>query len=201
MITSLEYDRLADAIHQGFLIIYPTDTLYAIGASVKSQKAIEQVFSLKQRPRTLPLPVSVDSMETINDIAELNPMAQALISAFLPGPLTLVLQNKTIPKNITSGKNTVAIRIPNDEIALALLKKTGPLTVTSANIHGQSTPTSIDEIRNMFISSNIVAYIDDGTRNGSPSTIVDMTAEKPVILRQGSISAQQIDSVVSLHYG
>jgi L-threonylcarbamoyladenylate synthase len=120
-----------------------------------------------------------------------------LIRSFLPGPLTLVLEKTTVSSRITSEKTSVAIRIPDDSIALALLKKAGPLTVTSANIHNQPTPETIDGIRNMFISKAIVAYIDDGIRNESPSTIVDARDDRPVILRKGSISVEQIDAVVS----
>jgi L-threonylcarbamoyladenylate synthase len=201
MITSSEYDRLADAINHGFLVIYPTDTLYALGASVDHPIAIEQVFILKKRPRSIPLPVSVASLAMMEKIAVLTPLAQALIDSFLPGPLTIVLEKKMISSLITAGRSTIALRIPNDPIALTLLKKTGPLTVTSANIHHQPIPETIDKIRNMFISSSIVAYIDDGIRNGLPSTIVDARYDRPVILRKGSIPIEQIETVVSQRYG
>jgi L-threonylcarbamoyladenylate synthase len=197
MITSSEYDRLASAINHGFLVIYPTDTLYAMGASITQPQAIEQVFVLKQRPRSLPLPVAVASVEMLKKIAQLTPLAEVLIRSFLPGPMTIVLETTSVSSMITAGKSTVAIRIPDDPIALALLKKTGPLTVTSANIHTHPTPESIDEMRNMFKSKAIVAYIDDGIRNGSPSTIVDARYDQPVILREGSLSKKQIDAVVT----
>lgn len=197
MITSSKYDRLADAINQGFLVIYPTDTLYALGAKVDIPQAVELVFVLKQRPRSLPLPVAVASMEMMEEIAVVTPLAKSLIGSFLPGPLTIVLEKRMVSSKITAGTSTVALRIPDDPIALALLKKTGPLTVTSANIHNHPTPETVEEIRNMFISSAIVAYIDDGIRRGSPSTIVDARNDRPVILRKGSISIEQIDAVVS----
>ena len=201
MITPSEYKSIKDAIDQGFLVIYPTDTLYALGASVFSLKAVEQAFALKKRPTSLPLPIAVSSMEMLEEIASITPLANCLIESFLPGPLTIVLKNKTIPSVVTANKTTIAVRIPNDPIALKLLEKIGPLTVTSANIHNQQTPTTIEEIRNMLKSPSIVAYIDDGTRNGSPSTIVDVTEDKPLILRKGAILSEQIEAVVSENYG
>jgi L-threonylcarbamoyladenylate synthase len=197
MISALKINKLKRALDQGFLIVYPTDTLYALGANIFSKKAIDQVFSLKLRPITLPLPIAVSSIEMIEKIAYLTPLAHRVINHFLSSPLTIILKNKSVPSNVTSHNDTIAIRIPDDPIALAIIRKTGPLTATSANLHGHQTPTTVAEIRNMFKSSSIVSYIDDGLRNGSPSTIVDVTGDTPIILRKGTISSEQIDNMVS----
>ena len=201
MITPPDYKRLKAAIDQGFLIIYPTDTLYALGASVFSPIAVEKAFTLKKRPISLPIPIAVSSKEMLEEIAIITPLAACLIESFLPGPLTIVIKNKMIPSVVTANKTTIAVRIPDDSIALNLIKKIGPLTVTSANIHNQQTPTTIEEIRSMFKSPSIYAYIDDGIRNGLPSTIVDVTEDKPLILRKGTISSEKIEVVVSENYG
>jgi len=152
MISASKIDKLKRALDQGFLIVYPTDTLYALGANIFSKKAIDQVFSLKLRPITLPLPIAVSSIEMIEKIAYLTPLAHRVMNHFLPGPLTVVLKNKSVPSKVTSHNDTIAIRIPDDPIALEIIRKTGPLTVTSANLHDHQTPTTVAEIRNMFKS-------------------------------------------------
>lgn len=197
MISSSEYNKIKKAIDKGFLVVYPTDTLYALGAHVFDEKAVHQVFSLKNRPFSIPLPIAVSSVNMLKEIAVLTPLAIMLADHFLPGPLTLILENRSVPELVTANKKTIAVRIPDDPIALNLLGKTGPLTVTSANIHDQQTPTTISEIRNVFKSESVAVYIDGGERKGLPSTIVKVTSETPVILRKGTISSDEIDAVVS----
>jgi L-threonylcarbamoyladenylate synthase len=201
MISKNDLLNIINALNSDSLIVYPTDTLYALGAKIFSKKAVHNVFSLKKRPLSLPLPIAVSSIEDIQEIAVFTPLAKTLAEHFLPGNLTLVLENRLIPSYITANHNTIAIRIPNDPIALALLKKTGPLTVTSANIHNQKTPSSVSEIRNMFKSKIIAEYIDDGIREGKSSTIVDVTSNIPKIIRKGAITINEIDAVVSKKHG
>ncbi|OYT29999.1 threonylcarbamoyl-AMP synthase [Thermoplasmatales archaeon ex4572_165] len=197
MISISKHSKINEAIKNGFLVVYPTDTLYALGANVFDEKAVHQVFSIKKRPLSLPIPIAVSSVEMLKEIAILTPLGKILAEHFLPGPLTLILENKSVSTVVTANKKTIAVRIPDDPIALNLIEKTGPLTVTSANIHDQLTPTTIYEIRNMFKSESIVTYIDDGERNGLASTIVDVTSNVPMILRKGTISSDEIDAVVS----
>jgi len=197
MVSIYKYDKINKSIKKGFLVVYPTDTLYALGANVFDEKAIHQVFSIKKRPLSLPIPIAVSSIDMLKEIAILTPIGKILSEHFLPGPLTLVLENRSVSTVVTANKKTIAVRIPDDPIALNLLEKTGPLTVTSANIYNQQTPTTISEIRNMFKSESIVTYIDDGERKGLASTIVDATSKVPVILRKGIISSDEIDAVVS----
>jgi L-threonylcarbamoyladenylate synthase len=201
MILKNEFFDIINALNKDYLVVYPTDTLYALGAKIFSKKAIQNVFLLKERPLTLPLPVAVASVHELQKIAVITPLAKILIKYFLPGSLTLVLENRMVPSYITANKKTVAIRIPNDPLALNLLKKTGPLTVTSANIHNQKTPSSVAQIRNIFKSETIAAYIDDGIREGLSSTIVDVTSEIPKIIRKGTITINEINAVVSEYHG
>ena len=183
------------AIQQGKLIVYPTDTLYGLGASIFEHNAINSIFKIKKRPFSLPLPIAVSNMKMLSQCVQLTSLAQQLANHFLPGKLTLVCRKKPmVVDTITSGNETVAIRIPHDEIALNIINKTGPILATSANIHGQKTPKSISEIRKLFKPEDIEVYIDDGPRNGAPSTIVDVTGSQPKILREGSISAERIRS-------
>jgi L-threonylcarbamoyladenylate synthase len=185
--------QAVEAVGKGNLIVYPTDTLYGLGSSISKDKAIETIFSVKNRPKSLPLSIAVSDKKMLSTCVNLTSLAENLAERFLPGKITLVCEKKnSILDSITGGKKTVAVRIPDDTIALHLIKKTGPLIATSANIHGQSTPASISEIRKLFKPGVVEVYIDDGPRQGRPSTIVDVTGSHPIILREGSIPASRI---------
>ena len=182
-----------EAIQQGSIIVYPTDTLYGLGASIFDQNAIHLIFQIKKRPYSLPLPVAVSNMKMLAQYVHITPLAQQVANQFLPGKLTVVCKKKPVIDDlITSGNKTVAIRIPQDNSALQIINKTGPIIATSANIHGQKTPKSISEIRKLFKPEDIEVYIDDGPRDSAPSTIVDVTGSQPKILREGSISIERI---------
>lgn len=181
------------AVNNHKLVVYPTDTLYGLGSTIKSKKAIQNIFTIKHRPVSIPLPVAVSDMHMLADCVELTPLANKLAETFFPGKLTLICKKKNIISDlITANKLTVAIRIPDDEIALQLISNTGPLITTSANIHGQPTPSRVSEIRKLFKPEFVEVYIDDGPRKGKPSTIVDVTGSEPVILREGRIPADAI---------
>jgi len=185
-----------EAIKDQKLIVYPTDTLYGLGSTINSENAIQSIFTVKHRPFSMPLPVAVSDRKMLSNCVELTPLARHLAEAFFPGKITLVCQKKkNISDLITSNKNTVAIRIPDDEIALQLISKTGPLIATSANIHGKPTPAFVSEIRKLFKPSVVEVFVDDGPRQGQPSTIIDVTGSHPVILREGSIPAYIIQKM------
>ncbi|MBS3749466.1 MAG: threonylcarbamoyl-AMP synthase [Candidatus Thermoplasmatota archaeon] len=186
-------NRAVNALDHGHLIVYPTDTLYALGAKIVEKRAVLHIFSIKTRPLSLPLPVAFSDENMVSDYAFLSPLAKRLLSHFLPGKVTLVCKKKErIPSEVTAGKNTVAVRIPQDPVALKIIKKTGPLVVTSANIHGQTTPENVSEIRKLFGSEKINVFVDDGPRSGKPTTIVDVTGSNPKILREGIVSSDVI---------
>ncbi|HHH80267.1 MAG TPA: threonylcarbamoyl-AMP synthase [Thermoplasmatales archaeon] len=185
---------IAHHILKGGVALYPTDTLYALGSSIFDENAVRKVFEIKKRPFTEPLPVAVDSEAKLEEIVFLNDDAKRLIDVFLPGPLTIVLKKKDVPDVVTAGKPTVAVRIPGNDKALKLLSETGPLTVTSANIHGKPVLGGVEEIRRQ-LGVDLPA-IDDGWLSGDPSTIVDLTADKPMVLREGIISKGRIMDVI-----
>jgi len=189
-------NRAVNALDHGRLIVYPTDTLYALGAKIVEKRAVLHIFSIKTRPLSLPLPVAFSDENMVSDYAFLSPVAKRLLTHFLPGKVTLVCKKKErIPSEVTAGKNTVAVRIPQDPVALKIIKKTGPLVVTSANIHGQTTPENVSEIRKLFESEMINVFVDDGPRFGKPTTIVDVTGSHPKILREGIVSSDVILNV------
>ena len=184
------------ALKTGNLIVYPTDTLYALGTDIFNDDAVKRVFKVKKRPSSNPLSVAVANFDAITKIAYTNDVVKKVVERFLPGPLTIILQKKGSVSNvITSGLDKIAVRIPKNDIALDLLSAFGPLTVTSANIHGEKTPYVIKEIMMQF-STNISVYLDDGRLDAKPSTIVDLTSEKPTIVRKGSLTREEISDAI-----
>lgn len=185
------------ALKKGQLILYPTDTLYALGADIFNDSAVKKVFDVKQRPYSIPLPVAVSSIEAIDAIAWMNTAAQVICERFLPGSVTIILKKKRkVSALITSGSETIAIRIPNNPIALKLLASYGPLTVTSANIHHEKTAGTIKDILRQ-LNTSIPICIDDGRKEGTVSTIIDLTTKKPKVVREGSISTEELLDVIT----
>ena len=181
------------ALKNGDVIVYPTDTLYGLGADIFNDDAIKKVFEIKRRPARNPLSIAVSNIEDIEKVAFLTKKARILSEHFLPGKLTLILRKKDIISDIiTGGLDKVAVRIPDNRIALSLLSDFGPLTATSANIHGMRTLSSIAEIKMQLGESDVKLYIGSGDLVGQPSTIVDVTNNKINILREGTIKTKDI---------
>lgn len=192
-----DFSAAINALRKGELIIYPTDTLYALGADIYNQRAVKKVYDIKQRPYAIPLPVAVHSLEAIETLAFIDERVQTVGKTFLPGNVTMILKKKPrVPDVVTGGSDTIAVRIPNDPIALQLLSLYGPLTVTSANVHHKTTPAAVKDILEQ-LKTPILVCLDDGTRDGAPSTIVDLSTKKPKIVRKGSITEKQLLDVIS----
>lgn len=184
------------ALKHGKLIVYPTDTLYALGADIFNKDAVEKVFEIKKRPWDVPLPVAVSDVEQIQQVADVNDTARIFSKVFLPGPLTLVLfKKKLVPDIVTAGMDKIAVRIPKNDLALRLISNFGPLTVTSCNIHGRKTAEVISKIKMQFTPDDISVFLDQGELKGKPSTIVDISEGNIKILRKGGISKKQIMDV------
>lgn len=193
MMQSNYFSKAVYCVQNGEIIVYPTDTLYGLGADIFDDFAVRKVFEIKKRPFDQPISVAVYSLEDMEDIAVVNDQARRLVEEFLPGPLTLVLNKKSIVSDlVTGGLEKIAVRIPDNEIALKLLSVAGPITATSANIHGQETPRFIEDIKSQFQNEDIAVYIDVGRLDGEPSTIVDMTGEEPIILREGILTKEDL---------
>jgi len=185
--------KAVKALSDGDLIVYPTDTLYGIGADIFNEKAVKKVFTIKKRSFDDPLSVAVSSIDEMDKIAYVNNKTRALAKRFLPGELTIILKKRPVVSNIiTADLDKIAIRIPNHKIALDLISKFGPITATSANIHKIGTPGIINDIRMQFKKDDISVYIDAGKLTGKASTIVDMTYDEPKIIREGNVSKKQI---------
>ncbi|MBI2849670.1 MAG: threonylcarbamoyl-AMP synthase [Chloroflexi bacterium] len=185
-------------LRRGGVIAYPTDTVYGLGAGIGHPRAIERIYAVKERPLDMPLPLLVSDVAQITELAEsVPPAARLLINKFLPGALTLVLPaSPKVPGIVTAGGKTVAVRIPAHPVPLALIIGLGtPVVGTSANLSGQPSPLTADEV--YFQLGDKIDFIIDGGRcpGGKESTIVNVTGEMPVILREGAISRVEIERV------
>lgn len=184
--------KAISALKKGDIIVYPTDTLYGLGADIYNDNAVRKVFKIKKRSFNDPLSVAVSDITELEKIADTDDRTRQLVRQFLPGKLTLILKKKEIITNIvTGGLDKVAIRIPDNKIALEILTNFGPITATSANIHGLKTPYIINEI-NMQLKENVAVYLDNGRIEGKPSTIVDLTNNQIRIIRKGAIPEKDI---------
>lgn len=190
-------DRIIELLHNGELVVYPTDTLYALGADIFNETAVRKVFQVKKRPFNNPLPVAVSCLDEINSIAFINSKAEIICEKFLPGSLTIILPKKNnISDIVTGGLDKIAVRVPDNEIALELLKKYGPLTVTSANLHNGNALTNIKDIKEKIGERNVSSFIDYGVLGSAPSTIVDITSKEPSIIREGKITKKEIIGMI-----
>ncbi len=188
-----DFYKAIKALKNGKVIVYPTDTLYGLGADIYKVDAVRKVFEIKKRPLDDPLSVAVSDIDELEKIAFVNDKSRQLAKAFLPGRLTLILKKRSIiPDIVTGGLNKVAIRIPDNNVALELLSEFGPITATSANIHGKKTPYIIKEISMQFKNEDISVYLNIGRVAGKPSTIVDATKKHIKIVREGAIAEKEI---------
>ncbi len=181
------------------IIALPTETVYGLAGNAYSETAIAKIFALKKRPLYNPLIVHLKSAEFLPQVArEIPDMALELAKEFWPGPLTLVLKKQSIiPDIVTAGKDTVAVRVPNHPMALALLKQLEfPLAAPSANPFGSISPTTAEHVANYF-SEDLAVILDGGIcERGIESTIIGFENNRPVIYRLGSLSIQQIENKV-----
>jgi tRNA threonylcarbamoyl adenosine modification protein (Sua5/YciO/YrdC/YwlC family) len=202
--TSVEAEReegIAEAgrtVQRGRLVILPTDTVYGIGADAFSPGAVQRLLNAKGRGRQMPPPVLVSAKTTLEALAVGIPdWARALVDELWPGPLTLVLrQQPSLQWDLGETRGTVAVRMPDHEVALELLSRTGPLAVSSANRTGLPAATNADDAEAM-LGEMVRVLLDAGPTPGPvPSTIVDCTGEQGRILRQGALPVDRLNDVI-----
>jgi L-threonylcarbamoyladenylate synthase len=186
-----------EILQSGGIVAFPTDTVYGLGALAFNNSAIESIYKAKDRPIEKAIPIliaDVDDLEMVGD--DFPDMARIFASRFWPGPLTCIIPKKQTLPIAVSATATVAVRIPDHKDARALLRATGAMAVTSANISGQASPSTAQEVYNQ-LNGRIPLILDGGkTRGGVPSTLVDCTGEKPVILREGPITLAELLAVL-----
>jgi L-threonylcarbamoyladenylate synthase len=184
-------------LRAGGLVAFPTDTVYGLGALAFNGKAVESIYAAKDRPAEKAIPILLGDLDDLPKVtSSLPPMAAKLASRFWPGPLTLVVpKNPNLPEAV-SATDTVALRVPDHEVARAILRAAGPMAVTSANISGQLSPVTADQVFAQ-LGGRIELIINGGrTPGGMPSTLVDCTGNAPTILRDGPISMTELLSVL-----
>lgn len=199
----LEKDQISEAaelLKKGEIVAFPTDTVYGIGADARNSEAVAKIFKAKKRPAGRPLSVLIGSFDELyNYTSEVPESAVKLAKKYWPGPLTIILKhNQTFAEIVTAGKETVGLRMPDHPVALALLKQTNlPLSTPSANLSGRPSPTKVTHVLE-DLEGAISAVIDGGeTATGIESTVIDLSdAERPLILRPGTISKEEIEATI-----
>ena len=182
------------AIERGELVVLPTDTVYGLAADAFSHEAVQRLLDAKARTRQMPPPVLVGAPTTLEALAtDIPSWLRSMTTSLWPGPLTVICrQQPSLMWDLGDTHQTVAIRMPDDATALALLKVTGPLAVSSANITGEPPAETIDDAERM-LGEDVAVYLDGGaSRSGVPSTILDVTSAVPRVLRQGGIDLARL---------
>ena len=192
-------NQAAKIIKNGGLVAFPTETVYGLGANIFDEKALKKIYTTKGRPYDNPLIVHIADLKDLNILTKQIPkLALMLAKKFWPGPLTIILKkSEKISKIATAGLNTIAIRMPNNKIALKLIKASGvPIAAPSANKFTKPSPTLTKHVLEDF-KNKIPLIIDGGqTQIGLESTVVDLTSKVPTILRPGKITFEQLTSVL-----
>ncbi len=199
MTNTEELKVVCNLIKNGEIIIFPTETVYGIGANALDENAVGKIFMAKGRPADNPLIVHLADKRKIEEVAQdITEVEQKLIDNFMPGPFTLILKRKPIiPDIVTAGLDTVAVRIPENIIAKGIITYSGvPIAAPSANVSGRPSGTNIEDIRKE-LEGKVSAIIDGGkTPIGLESTVVKVVDDVPVILRPGKVTPEQIDKVI-----
>ena len=196
--TEIALDLAAQIIKQGGLVAFPTETVYGLGADAFNPIAVAKIFAVKNRPEFDPVIVHIANKNQIESVCRMNKRAEKLIEKFWPGPLTLVLPKKRrIPDIVTAGMSKVGIRMPNNDIALRFITLAGtPIAAPSANPFGYLSPTTAEHVYEQ-LGSKIEMILDGGPCEiGIESTIIEFTDNKPLLLRAGGISVEEITEVI-----
>ncbi|WP_310962657.1 L-threonylcarbamoyladenylate synthase [Nocardioides terrisoli] len=189
------------AVRKGALVVLPTDTVYGVGADAFSPVAVARLLEAKGRGRETPPPVLVASADTLDALVVGVPdWVRALVASYWPGPLTLVChQQGSLRWDLGETRGTVAVRMPDDPVALELLGRTGPMAVTSANLTGLPAATDADGAQAM-LGDAVEVVLDGGPTAGDvPSTILDCTGERPRVLREGALAIDELRTFLAGH--
>lgn len=189
------------AVQRGQLVVLPTDTVYGVGADAFSPAAVRRLLEAKGRGRDMPPPVLVSAATTLDALAVGVPSyARALVEELWPGPLTIVCrQQPSLQWDLGDTRGTVAVRMPDDEVALAVLERTGPLAVSSANLTGRPAATDADQAEEM-LGDAVAVIVDAGASpGGEASTIIDVTVPEGRVLRLGALSLEQLNAAIEEH--
>ncbi len=194
-----ELKKHSELLKNGETVIFPTETVYGLGANALDENAVKKIYEAKGRPSDNPLIVHIHNKDLIYDLSkDIDDKAKKVIDKFWPGPLTVILKkNDKVPKTTTGGLDTVAIRMPKNDIALELLRECNlPIAAPSANISGKPSPTNGKHVVDSMNGRVAGIIIGDDCDYGLESTVVDFTEEIPMILRPGSITKKDLENVI-----
>lgn len=191
-------DQATEALRAGGLVAFPTDTVYGLGAIAFNDDAILRLYEVKHRDRDRAIPVLISGMAQFEMVSTgLSPLARRLAEHYWPGAITLVVRKTLVLPESISRFDTVGVRMPDHPFALALLRAVGPMAVTSANISDSPALSQASEVLDV-LDGKVDLVIDGGTLPGSvPSTIVDCSGAKPIVLRVGPITQEEIEQFIS----
>ena len=192
-------EKAVSLISRGEIIAFPTDTVYGVGGDIFSEAAINRIYRLKNRPTNKPINALVSSEDQLKMIVESIPYdARSIIEKFWPGPLTIILKKKTeVSDKVTSCLNTIGVRMPNNRIALEIIKKyEKPLATTSANITDKPSPLTADDVYTNFQDSLPMIIDSQEKVMGIESTIITFEPAKPQILRIGAITEEELSRFI-----
>ena len=181
-------------LQAGGAIVYPTETLYGLGVDVFNNQAIDLVIKLKGRPTNMPIAISVVTIDHVKPLAEISDLASRIIENLLPKPITILLKAKTkVSQRLTGGSDLIGFRFPENEYSKEIIKRFGPITATSANLHGAPNPVTIGAAISQF-NDQVGVYLDTGPCIiGEPSTVIDATGDTIRIIRHGACSGNELD--------
>ena len=190
--------RALEVLKRGGLVAFPTDTVYGVGARAFNATAVESIYAAKDRPVEKAIPILIGGPEDLDKVtADIPPTAAKLAARFWPGPLTLVVPKHPDLPDVVSAAPTVGVRVPDHPVARALLYAAGPMAVTSANISGEPSPKTAEEVSRQ-LNGRIPLILDGGdTPGGIPSTVVNCLGTEPVILREGPVTLKDIQFVLA----
>ena len=195
-INKKELDNCVEILKNGGIVIFPTETVYGIGANAFIEDSVKKIYEIKNRPNEKPVSILVSNIDEISKYAIIsNDIERKIINKFMPGPITIILKKKNgVFDYVSSGKDTIGVRIPDNNIILEILKKFSlPIVAPSANISGMPSGIDANEILKDF-NGKVDICIDGGkAKLGEGSTIVQVIDNKPVILRQGKITLNEIN--------
>lgn len=189
----------SEILKSGGLVAFPTETVYGLGANALDEDAVKSIFVAKGRPSDNPLIVHISDISQLENLVKcISESAKKLMEKFWPGPLTLLFEKSDLVPLVTSGGlDTIAVRMPDNEVALSIIKQTGlPIAAPSANLSGRPSPTSASHVLE-DLDGKIDAVVDGGeTSVGLESTVLDLTSDTPLILRPGSVTREQLLEVL-----
>lgn len=193
----------ASAVRSSRLVVLPTDTVYGIGADAFDAGAVRSLLQAKHRGPDMPVGVLVGSWSTVDGLVlGVSPHARALVEAFWPGDLSLVLPHApSLQWDLGTTRGTVMLRMPLHPVSLELLRDVGPMAVSSANVSGRPPAATAQEAQEQ-LGDSVAVYLDGGESGEPvPSTIVDLTGDEPVLLREGAVSADAVSEVLGVEVG